>query len=292
MSAAPTDITGANTPEIQTNTIETAKPTPEALQQDPAFAAKFAALARREKALQRRDQELKTKEQSWLAEKAKYETDYLPKSRLKENPLNAITESGLSQDELINLILNGPTAQDQAYNKLQAEIQALKDDNVKAKTSQEEQQTKAYENAVTQIRNDAKILIEKDERFQTIKALDSIEAVVELIKSNFDETGSVLSIEDAADQVENYLIEEGLKFAQLDKVKAKLNPPPPPAPEVQKLQSITKPHHTQTVAREQNTRPSVAIKTLTNAQNASSQPLNALDKRQRAILAFQGKLNS
>jgi hypothetical protein len=105
------------------------------------------------------------------------------------------------------------------------------------------------------------------------------EAVVELIIENFNSTGVLMDVQEAAKQVEEHLVNEGLKFAQLGKVQSRLKPPvaaePPkqqaPAP---KQQAVT-----------------VQPKTLSNSMpTAPSKKTAERERIARAIAAFKGEL--
>lgn len=259
----------------QPSTSEAVQKTEEATPQK-ALSPQFVELARKEKALRSQAQALKAREDALKTRESEYETNYIPKSKLterfKSDPMGLMQEHGLTYDQLTNLILNQPSVQDQALQKLQAELQEIKSSQTRAQQQSEDQQKRAYDQAVNQIRNDAKMLIASDASFETIKETGSEEAVVELIKETFDKTQVLLSVEDAAKEVEDYLVEEALKYAQLKKVQARLNPPT--TGEALKQQITEKPQ----------------IKTITHAITASTKPSSDKDRRARAILAAQGKL--
>ncbi len=246
--------------------------------QEEQLSPKFAALARREKALRskwlQKEAELKAKEDSLNAKFAEYESSYVPKSSIKErlekDPLGFITENGLTYDQLTQQALN---PQEVMIQKLEAKIAALESKTNESLTKAEEHQKKAYEQAVNQIRTEVKVLIDSDPAFETIKETDNAEAVVELIRETFDKEGVLLSHQEAAEEVETYLIEQGEKMARLKKVQQKL------APQPQAEEKLAEP---------QKSHP---MKTLTHATvAAASKPLSAMDRIERAKLAFKGQL--
>lgn len=249
--------------------------------EEEMISPKYAALAKREANLRLKAKELQLEREAMKAEKAKYESDYVPKSqlqeRLKSDPLTVMHELGVTYDELTSMILNAPQQADPQIVAIQQKLKAIEETQEKSQKSQAEQQTKAYEQAVSQIRNQAKLLVDSNEEYSTIKERDSVEAIVDLIKLTHEEEGIVMNVEEAAKLVEEHLLEDALKMAQLRKVKAKLNP----TEDVSDIEPETK----------QNLIPkNPPMKTLTNTQMPSaSKPLSAKD---RAILAFQGKLNS
>ncbi len=239
------------------------------------LSPQFAALARKEKAIRLEVQKLKLERESVKAEQEKYKSaEYVPKKRITEETLAVLSEAGLSHDQIAGLLLNNPEQQkqDPMVAKLMARIEELEGKTTKVETDFKDQQSKAYDQAVNQIRNDAKILIDSDQAYETIKATGKQESVVEHIKRTFAEDGLLLSVEDAAKEVEELLVEEAMKMAGLNKVKQRLQPP-------------AEPQKPQQVNRQQQ-----PIKTLTHDLSASStkQSLSAKDRYQRAMLRAQG----
>lgn len=251
--------------------------------QEEMLSPKYAALARQEKAIRAKAREIKAREEALKSREQEVEQSYVPKSkiqeRLQQDPMGFLSENGISLDQMANLLMNGPKPEELYAQRLESEIKAIKSDQEKTKTQFAEQQKKAYDQAVNQIRTKTKVLIDADPAYEMIKAEEASEAVVELIRETYEQEGFVLEIADAAQQIEDYLLDEALRKAQIGKVKARLTPQEPEIPEATKT-SNPKQTITQT-----------PMKTLTNAQAAnSSTSLSARDRRDRAILAFQGKL--
>lgn len=278
------------------NPKATPAPTPEAPLAEAAAASpetekklspQYAALARREMELRKRDEAIKAREAALKAKDDEYATKYIPKDKLSKDPLAAIYESGMTKDQLIELILNGPQAADPVMSKVQEEINTLKAAQEAQVKAQAEQQTQSYERAVAEIRKQATSLVASNEEYATIKETDSAEAIVELITQTYQAEGTLLSVEEAAKQVEDHLLEEALKMAALTKVKARLVPP------AQQEEVLSDPNKKPTLAdlqaaKQTTTQP---IKTLTNAATAvPSKPLSNRDRRDRAIAAFMGQL--
>ena len=235
-----------------------------AQQQDQALKAKEAALAAREAALEAKDKE--------------YATAYIPKQRLKAETLSVLAEEGLSYDELTQQILNQtpPNPQVDAHIKrLEAKLARLEAQNEESQKSMATAETERYKAAVKQITRDATNLVKTDPNFETVRATNSIRDVVELIEETFKETGEVMSVEEAAQEVENYLVEEAMKLTKIEKIKKRLQAPPAAAAQADR-QTPTPPKQTQ------------PMKTLTNATGSTRQ----LSARERALLAFKGELKS
>lgn len=248
------------------------------------LSTQFAQLARKEKALRAkaqaaeaaakaREAELLAREEALKAKESEYLTNYIPKSRFKADPLSVLTEEGISYDEITQAILNPQAQQDP---RVLAEIEKLKSELNQQKQYQEEQQKQQvaaqkmqYDQAVAQIRQDTRQLVEQDPAFETIKETGSIDDVVDLIERTYHQDKILLTVEEAAKEVEEYLIEQALRLAKINKIRTRLSP----AEQAQK----------QPVAQKQPQ----SMNTLTNAVNASK-PMSA---RERAIAAFKGNRN-
>lgn len=229
---------------------------------------KFEALAKKESALRMREKEFQAKEASLEARVQeavqKALGDY--RSRVKESPLDILNEEGITYDQLVEAAVNAP---DHATREIKNELKSLRDAQAKlaedTKKAAESQRTAA----VTQIKHDVTDLVNNDAQFETIKGTESVDDVVELITRTFDETGKLLSIEDAAKAVEEELFKEAIRIASLSKVKAHNTP-------------------TTTEAPKQPGQKQQQLQTLTNSMNKGGK-MSAYD---RAILAFKGQLKS
>lgn len=267
--------------EIPVETKSEAKPETKA----PELSEQHAALIRREKALRaqakKQEQDLRTrqdalkaKEQELAARDKQYE-GYISRQQLKDSTLQALAEAGVSYDEVVQQVLN-QTPKDPrveaSLNELKNEIKALRQQNEDFKKGQQESQSQQYQAAVKQIRTDVRSLITQDPTYETIKATNSVNDVVELITQTYDKDGVLMTVEEAALEVENYLVEEATKLAKIDKIRRRLNP---------QVQASGNTEKTQSKQQQQ-------MKTLTNA-TASTRKLSS---RERALLAFKGELKA
>lgn len=265
----------------QTDTIEATEEAakPEVKEED-TLSSRYALIARREKAIRAKDLELKARESAIKAKEAPAPaapldpTKYISKDRISEDPFSVLSELGISYDKLVELAVNAPkpeeVAQQQAFKKLEAEIKSLKDAQDGAKKNFDEVQKRNYDQAVNQIRVETRSLINNNPDFETIKETGSGEDVVDLIKQTFDKDGILLTVEEAAKEVEEHLIEEAMKISRIKKIQQRLSAAKPAAPK-------------QETTVNKQTQPT---KTLTNAIGGSRQ----LSARERAIAAFKGEL--
>jgi hypothetical protein len=231
--------------------------------QDAAFKAKEAALAEREAKLAAKD--------------SSYETDFIPKSKLTEDTIQTLLDAGISYDKITEMALQQSSPMDPQVraliNELRNEIKTLKADTEGTKKSITEGQEQSYKQAVHQIKLDVTDLVKEGNDFEAIRETDSVQDVVDLIEKTYAEDKVLLTPEAAAKMVEEELVERISKYAKLSKIQQKFQPKSNTAPE----------SSVQTSGEKQPQTP----KTLTNGLTNTRQ----LSARERAILAFEGKLN-
>lgn len=259
----------------QKTTIE--NPAPGAEAQTPPQDPQLAVLARQTRQLRKAQAELTTRENALKAREA----DFISKSELVKDPLKVLSAAGVTYDQLVQAQLGEPAADDPVA-VLKAEIAELKTQlATQGKTFEDSQANRDLEAraaAVNQLKSDVELLVETDPAYEAIKATGRSADVVELIEKVFDEEGVLLSVQEAASQVEEILVEQTAndvkRFSELTKIKSKLAPKedPPPQAEPQKPSQA---------------QPRPQTKTLTNSV-AVQRPLTA---RERAILAVEQARN-
>lgn len=271
----------------ETNGQEAAEPQQSKPVQDPALSRQFAQLARQEKALrqkaQAQEQAIKAREAALAQREAQLQAQqpdlskYIPRDRLIQDPISVLDEANISYDDLtqryvtrqpVDPVIKSTIAQ------LQDEIKALKLANEQSSKSQTEAQQQQYKAAVAQIRKDAQKLVQSDPDFETIRSTGSIGDVVELIEEHYKETGDVMTVEEAAKEVEEYLVEEAMKLTKIGKIQQRIRTNSNSAGTLQAQQKQN---------AQQKSQPQ--MKTLTNATSSNRQ----LSAKERAILAFKGE---
>lgn len=300
LTVAEAVVEDPSNPTVQENTIETAivaateevaaeavEPAVTPAPVEPQISSQFAQLARQTKAFRAQQAAAKAEQTAFKAEQAAFKAEqervkaemhsqYVPKERITKETLKVLQEQGLTAEQITNMVLNQPdpaeTQRQSVIEELRAEIQSLKDGQESTKKSFEDQQRQSYTQAVNMIRNEVSQLVDADANFETIKATNSVEDVVELITKTFETEQRMLTVQEAADAVEEYLVEEALKIAKLNKIQQRLKPTTAPAKAA--------------AASPLAGAPKTATKTLTSSMN-NSRPLTA---KERAILAFKGEL--
>jgi hypothetical protein len=211
------------TTQNQTSEETKVEKTAEQLAEDKKFASKFAALSKREKMLVAKEKELSSKTKE-LEEKFKQLEGALKLKELaKTDPDKYLEEGGLSYDELTKFYLNDKKpAPEKMFQSLQEEIKALKD---QLNQEKEEKTRREQEAELMQFRSKIKDTVQQSDKYELIKTYGQEEVVFETILAHLAENNRVLSIEEAADLVENYLereVEEGHQKLSKTKLASKL----------------------------------------------------------------------
>ena len=220
----------------------------------------FAALAKQRRALQVKERELADREKALASQPTSVGAEDLV-ARLKSQPLSVLQEHGVTYDQLTEAILANQTGNPEIY-KLKEEIKAIKDGVEKTLSEKDAQ---AEKQVLAEIRRETERLAQSGDAFEMVRETKSFPEVVELIHRTYKQTGEILDVTDAMQLVENDLIQESLKLANIGKVKSRLAPAPAP----QQQQSQQK-----------------QFRTLTNRDSATP----TLDRRSRAIAAALGNL--
>lgn len=275
------------TTELETQ-VESGQNEPAKAPEDP-LSSQYAQLARREKQLrlqaqkqqqsyQAKEDALKQREAALSAKDAEYKSGYISKDQLKKDTLRILNEAGVPYDQIVQQYIDETSNPidprvNSTISQLQAQIAELKAANEDNKSSYQKQQDDSYNAAVAVIKQDAVNLVKTNpDEYEMISATNSVNDVVDLIKRTHAEEGRIMSVEEAAEEVEKYLFEESLRLSNLKKIKAR-----------QSSASTTGASKTQLPSSNQKQQQS--MKTLTNAATGSRQ----LSAKERAILAFKGE---
>ena len=237
---------------------------------------RFQALSRKEKLL--------LEERKQIAEERKrLEEEFAPTRKLqqlsKTNKLDALRELGLTYDDLTNLVINQqPLTEEQ---KIEAKVQELVEKRIgsfedKQQKMQVEQQQRQYEQVLQNLNVESKQFIAKNAaEFPLVNDYELSHTITEFIVTEHAKTGIVISVEEAARQIETRLEEKVLQAYKIEKIRSKLTPQEP-----------TK----QAPAEQTSQQP----KTLTHKQTATppgGRALTDAERKQRAIDAFHGRLS-
>jgi hypothetical protein len=249
------------------------------------LSSQYAALARKERAAraqaQARDAEFKAKEaafkieqEAFKARELEYQSKYVAKDSFQADPLKALTDAGMSYDQITEMLLNQqaqPTnpVYDNKLAQLNAKIAELEAKTASASKLIEDRDVQARQQAVSQIAADVNKLVFTDPAYETIKNNNQGKEVVRLIEETFDKEGILMTVEEAAQAVEDELVEQiYLAASKSSKVQKRLQPVSALLAQKQSAPSSNN-----------------QLKTLTNSVSSNRQ----LSARERAILAFKGE---
>lgn len=178
-------------------------------------------------ALARKEAKFRQQEQAFKAEQVKLEVDRAEIAKMKElktkleaKDYSILEELNVSYEEWTNYLIN-------KGESVKPEVQAIKklEDEIKSiKTANEQNVNKQYEATVSQYRRDIKNLVESNPEFDSIKSQKAEEHVLQHILDTFNEDGEILTIEQAAKEVEDAILEDAEAYLKLSKIQAKLKP--------------------------------------------------------------------
>jgi hypothetical protein len=230
----------AQAPVTETPAVEAA-PVEQKPQEKDQFAEKLELLTRKQQNIWREQKKFEAERQKFEQERKEYEAWKQKKSTAKQNPLEYLSEAGLSYDELTNFMLNGgkPTEKDELA-ALRDEFNRLREEQAKEKEEIKNQQTQAQKQAEAQaiesFKEEITSFIEQNkEKYELSAQREATEDIFTTINDAFTiainewnkngqegEMPKPMSIQEAADVVEDFYEKEVLRLAQANKLKTKL----------------------------------------------------------------------
>lgn len=233
-----------------------------------------AAILKRERAAQVKEAEISKRELA-LAEKEKTGSSSPDiNAEIIADPLGFVLKRGVTWEQLTKsaeMHTESSPGLRRVEDELRAEIKSLKEANETRNKELSDSESLATDRALASMQRQADQMIASEDAYQMIRETLSNKEVTKLIKRVFDDSGEIMDVKEALEEIENDLIEQGQKFAKISKVQKAINPEP-----VQQQIQVTQP--TNGVHRQ-------TMRTLTNRDTVSSVP----SARERAIAAFHGK---
>lgn len=220
--------------------LEAEKPTEEVKKVDDPLAGKFAALSRREKAISQREKRIAQLEAELEAKNAQQasttpeEPEISLEEMLRKDPLSALQKKGYTLEQLAQIALNDGKLPLEAQMQLKMEeleskyarkLEEMQNSLLeKDKTQAEAQLAKEIEDFKYEIEN---TLAADPDKYELINHTGSMDEVYDLIVQHYNATidpetnaGEILDINEAADMVEQYLLEEANKVLKAKKLQA------------------------------------------------------------------------
>lgn len=232
---------------------------PGAAEATQPLSPQFAALAKQRRALQVKEREIADREKALSGQST--QGSGIDIARLKSDPLGVLLESGVTYEQLTEAVLaNQGGSQVRALEAKIAALEAGVDKKLTDRDAQQEQQ------ALAEMRREALQLIAQGDTYELVRETQSMPHVMKLIERTYRETGEVLDVREALRLVEDELVKDSLKIANLQKVQSHLAPRPA-------LKTDAYP-------------PQRQMRTLTNRDTAQV----PMSPKARALAAFNGTL--
>lgn len=197
---------------------------PEKEKEDPKFARRFAALSRQEKQILAKAKEVEEKAKEIETARQEAERARAVMQLAKENPMKFLEETGISYQELTELMLaSEKTPEDKKFDELRKEIEDLKLAKEKEAEELEKAKTQAQIERVTQAIEDYKVQCKKTvqenpDKYELILAHGREDDVFNIVEQYFIENEQVLDFDIAADYLEQLLFEEAQKLIKTKKL--------------------------------------------------------------------------
>jgi len=205
-------------------TEQTQQPAVEQVADKPKelLSTQFAALAKKEKIAFNRQREAETKLKEAEEKLKLYEQFENKKKSAKTNPLEFLSEAGLTYDEITDFMLNGGVKHKDKTEVLEEkfnEFVSRKEKEEQEKLENEQKALKAQEEKIiAEFKNQLnKFLNDNQDKYELINLYNAQELVVATIEQHYENKKEVLSNERAAELVEAHLEEEAKKLANSKK---------------------------------------------------------------------------
>ncbi len=211
----PEQVNPKQTDTVETTEVAESPPAEESVRLSP----KISAIARKEQAQRQREMALRQREKALEAKLADADKYAQLKTKIASKDYSAADELGMTHEEYTKYLLDKQAGEDpgeQRYRKIEEEISQFK-------KNQEEQTAREYQANQTLWKQEISKVVTDNEAFSTIKELGAEAAVLQHINDSFNEDGIELTAEQAAQEIEDALVERAEKFAGISKIKNKVS---------------------------------------------------------------------
>ena len=186
---------------------------------------RFALLAKKEKAIREQARAIEDERAQLQAKLSKYETDYVSRESLKQNPLQVLNSLGLSYDKLTEQATQFKP-DDMKFSALEQQISRITAMLESQQKQAQERESSQYKQALSQIKFDASQLVSSNPEFEMLKAYgeEGLNEVMSLIEETYKTQQRIMPVEEAAKAIEDHYTQEILKAAKMSKISKLLNP--------------------------------------------------------------------
>jgi len=210
---------------VETPVVNEVKPEVAIPEKKESLSSQFAALAKKEKRILSERQSLEAQNKELSEKLQKYEQFEAKKKNAKLNPLDFLSEAGLTYDELTQFMLNGGKApQKDKATELEEKLNEFMSNAENEKKQREENEIKKLQEdeqkAIQQFKDSVKKQLgDKKDTYELINLYDAQDLVISTIEAHYEKTQQILDTDTAADLVEKHLEDEVKKLANARKFK-------------------------------------------------------------------------
>ena len=199
----------------------------------PSVAERFAAMAKREKQMVERDRAIKDREAKLAEREAAIKAAEDKRAGYREDPLKALSDLGMSYDDLTKYVLNktDPSAQQAiAIRQLAEQTEQARREAAQAREAVEAAKQEAAKAEAERTRAGFKSEVAgfvkaNPDKFELVSLYGQEELVFGVIEAEYEKTGEMISVEAAAEKVEKYLEAEAEKAFKAKKFSTRFAPP-------------------------------------------------------------------
>jgi len=200
--------------DVATEAVEEVENTEAPVDNEDLFASRFSALSKREKRMVETQAKIKEQEARFAEMEA----------AKQGGAMELLKYHGLSIDDVISHALGEDAPQEEVdpNQQLREEFEAYKkgieDKEAERLAETEKKNQDSIERAINEHKQTISSHISQNpDRYELINSQDEHELVWEVTEANFNETGEVLSVEEAADKVEAFLENKVRELLKLKK---------------------------------------------------------------------------
>lgn len=193
----------------------------------------------------------------------------------KQDKLQALAKLGITYDELTQQIINNgqvPPAQIAEKTAKDTVLQALEDFKKEQLKVQTESQTNQYNQALKQVENNFKYVVDRSDKYPLVKASENYQDMVKEYEAEFHRRGVFPPLEEILDKAEQEAVNGVKQLLEIPGIRERI------------LGESPKPTQETITSRPQT------LSHRTIASTPSPKPMSEQERRQRAIDAFYGRI--
>jgi hypothetical protein len=184
------------------------------------LSPQLSALARKEQAHRQKEQALLAREKELEEKLKKAERFATLEEKLQKKDYSELEALGIKYEDYAAYEIEksgATTPEAEKLKQLETEIEALK-------KGTQDSATKEYEATVAEYKKEIVSLVASNPEFSSVKERKCEEHVLQLILDSWEEDGTELTVEQAAKDVEDFLLEEAQSWTSLSKLKKTAEP--------------------------------------------------------------------